>query len=100
MNESRVYLRCRVRKGRWLRGKERSCQDFPMNREDDVAPLAAGEGLHTEEDQLELSEHGLDWGDISQLRENLKLTPTERLRKFQRFMNGVLRIRAQNEDRR
>lgn len=42
---------------------------------------------------MELSEHGLGWGDISQLRENLKLTPTERL------MNTVLRIRAQNEDK-
>ncbi|MDY7095810.1 MAG: hypothetical protein SX243_22775 [Acidobacteriota bacterium] len=69
-----------------------------MDREDDTVPPADGQELPTEEDPLELSEHGLDWGDISQLRENLKLTPTERLMKFQRFMNSVLRIRAQNRD--
>lgn len=39
--------------------------------------------LPTDYDDLELSEHGLDWGDVSQIRDKLALTPTERLREAQ-----------------
>jgi len=54
------------------------------------------EGIPTDYDQLEVSEFGLDWGDVSQIRERLKLTPTERLKAAQDFINTVIRIRAQN----
>lgn len=54
------------------------------------------EGIPTDYDQLEVSEWGLDWGDISQIRDKLKLTPTERLKTAQDFINTVIRIRAQN----
>lgn len=47
-------------------------------------------------DLLEVSEWGLDWGDISLIRDKLELTPTERLQVAQDFMNTILRIRAQN----
>jgi hypothetical protein len=50
-------------------------------------------------DQLAVSEWGLDWGDISQIRSRLALTPTERLRAAQEFINAVIRIRAQNDHR-
>ena len=56
------------------------------------------EGIPTDFDQLEVSEWGLDQGDISQIRDKLKLTPTERLMAAQDFMNAVIRIRAQNGD--
>ncbi len=39
---------------------------------------------------------GLEWSDVIQIRERLQLTPTERLRAAQDFMNTALRIRAQN----
>ena len=54
------------------------------------------EGISTDYDQLEVSEFGLDWGDVSQIRDKLKLTPTERLKAAQDFINTVIRIRAQN----
>ena len=54
------------------------------------------EGIPTDYAQLAVSESGLDWGDISQIRDKLKLTPTERLKAAQDFMNAVIRIRAQN----
>lgn len=54
------------------------------------------DGIPTDYSQLAVSETGLDWGDVSQIREKLKLTPTERLQSVQDFMNAVLRIRAQN----
>ncbi|HEX4965616.1 MAG TPA: hypothetical protein VF173_32700 [Thermoanaerobaculia bacterium] len=54
------------------------------------------EGIPTDYDQLEVSEWGLDWGDVSQIREKLRLTPTERLKAAQDFINTVIRIRAQN----
>jgi hypothetical protein len=54
------------------------------------------EGIPTDYDQLEVSEWGLDWGDVSQIRDKLKLTPTERLKAAQDFINTVIRIRAQN----
>ncbi len=54
------------------------------------------EDIPTDYPQLEVSESGLDWGDISQIRDKLKLTPTERLKAAQDFMNAVLRIRTQN----
>ncbi len=57
------------------------------------------EGIATDYDQLEVSEWGLDQGDVSQIREKLKLTPTERLRAAQDFMNAVIRIRARNGGR-
>jgi hypothetical protein len=56
------------------------------------------EGIPTDYDQLEVSEWGLDWGDVSQIRDKLKLTPTERLKAAQDFINTVIRIRAQNGD--
>ena len=67
-----------------------------MNRQDDKATDREMEGIPTDYDQLEVSEWGLDWGDISQIRDKLKLTPTERLKAAQDFMNTVIRIRAQN----
>ncbi len=57
------------------------------------------EGIPTDFDQLEVSEWGLDWGDISQIRDKLELTPTERLQAAQDFMNTVIRIRTQNGHR-
>ena len=54
------------------------------------------EGIPTDYDQLEVSEWGLDLGDVSQIRDRLKLTPTERLKAAQDFINAVIRIRAQN----
>ena len=52
------------------------------------------EGIPSDYPQLAVSESGLDWGDVSQIRDKLKLTPTERLKAAQDFMNAV--IRAQN----
>ncbi len=57
------------------------------------------EGIPTDYDQLEVSEWGLDLGDIRQIRDKLELTPTERLTAAQDLMNTVIRIRAQNGDR-
>jgi hypothetical protein len=54
----------------------------------DAAPNAA--------DELDTSEWGLEWGDVSLIRQKLALTPTERLRAAQGFLNTVLRIRARN----
>jgi len=42
------------------------------------------------------SEWGLEWGDVSLIRQKLALTPTERLRAAQALLNTVLRIRARN----
>ncbi len=67
-----------------------------MDRRDDKATDPEMEGIPTDYDQLEVSESGLDWGDISQIRDKLELTPTERLMAAQDFINTVLRIRAQN----
>ena len=67
-----------------------------MDRRDDNATDPEIEGIPNDYDQLEVSESGLDWGDISQIRDKLELTPTERLMAAQDFMNTVLRIRAQN----
>ena len=67
-----------------------------MDRRDDEATDPEMHGIPTDYDQLELSEWGLDWGDVSQIREKLKLTPTERLKAAQDFINAVIRIRAQN----
>jgi hypothetical protein len=66
-----------------------------MDRRDDP-PTKEMEGIPTGYDQLEVSEWGLDEGDISQIRDKLELTPTERLKAAQDFMNSVIRIRAQN----
>jgi hypothetical protein len=67
-----------------------------MDRRDDGATAPEMKGIPTDYDQLEVSEWGLDWGDVSQIREKLKLTPTQRLKAAQDFMNAVIRIRAQN----
>jgi hypothetical protein len=67
-----------------------------MDRRDGGATDPEMEGIPTDYNQLEVSEWGLDWGDVSQIRDKLKLTPTERLRTAQDFMNTVIRIRAQN----
>lgn len=47
-------------------------------------------------DELDTSESGLEWGDVSLIRQKLALTPTERLRAAQGLLNTVLRIRARN----
>ena len=70
-----------------------------MDRQDDSVANPEMDGIPTDYDQLEVSEWGLDWGDISQIRDKLKLTPTERLKAAQDFINTVIRIRAQNGDR-
>ena len=67
-----------------------------MDPRDDRATDPEMEGIPTDYDQLEVSEWGLDWGDVSQIRDKLKLTPTERLKAAQDFINTVIRIRAQN----
>lgn len=70
-----------------------------MGRRGDKVTDPEMEGIPTDYDQLEVSEWGLDQGDISQIRDKLELTPTERLKSAQDFMNAVIRIRAQNADR-
>lgn len=67
-----------------------------MDLREDKAKDPEMEGIPTDYDQLEVSEWGLDWGDVHQIREKLKLTPTERLKAAQDFINTVIRIRAQN----
>jgi hypothetical protein len=67
-----------------------------MNQQDDGVTDPEMEGIPTDYAQLEVSEWGLDWSDISQIREKLKMTPTERLKAVQDFINTVIRIRAQN----
>ena len=67
-----------------------------MNLRDGETNDPEMEGIPTDYDQLEVSEFGLDWGDVLQIREKLKLTPTERLKAAQDFINTVIRIRAQN----
>jgi hypothetical protein len=47
-------------------------------------------------DELPVSEWGLDWADISQIRAKLALSPTQRLEAAQDLINTALRIRAQN----
>jgi len=67
-----------------------------MDRRGDRITDPEMEGIPTDYDHLEVSEWGLDPGDVSQIRDKLKLTPTERLMAAQDFMNVVIRIRAQN----
>ncbi|HEV7504957.1 MAG TPA: hypothetical protein VGS07_08605 [Thermoanaerobaculia bacterium] len=67
-----------------------------MDRQDDGVTDPEMEGIPTDYNQLEVSEWGLDWGDVSLIREKLKLTPTERLRAAQDLMNTIIRIRTQN----
>ena len=43
-----------------------------------------------------MSEWGLEWGDISLIRDKLALTPTERLRAAQDLLNAARRIRSDN----
>ena len=57
---------------------------------------ANGAEVSGDYDQIVTSEWGLDWSDVSQIREKLAMTPTERLQAAQDFMNIVIRIRAQN----
>ncbi|MEO1086752.1 MAG: hypothetical protein AAFY88_21170 [Acidobacteriota bacterium] len=54
------------------------------------------EGIPTSFEDMELSEHGLDIGDIAQIEACLRLTPLERLRRMENLVNAVNRIRAQN----
>lgn len=67
-----------------------------MDWRDDKIADPEMEGIPTDYDQLEVSEWGLDWGDIRQIHEKLELTPTQRLQAAQDFMNAVIRIRVQN----
>ena len=65
---------------------------------DVVEPVAdlgpAVEGLPQDYDDLEVSEFGLDWGDISLIRAKLELSPIERLRAAQDLVGWALRTRA------
>lgn len=67
-----------------------------MRRREDKHASPRIEGTCTDDSRREQSQWGLDWSDVSQIREKLQLTPTERLRAAQNFMNTVFRIRAQN----
>ena len=69
-----------------------------MDRQQNRVAAPEMEGIPTDYDELEASEWGLDQGDISQIRDKLKLTPTERLMAAQAFINTAIRIRAQNDD--
>ncbi len=69
-----------------------------MDRRSDVGTDPEMEGIPTDYDQLEVSEWGLDQGDVSQIRDRLELTPTERLMASQELINTAIRIRAQNDD--
>ena len=61
-----------------------------MDPRDDRATDPEMEGIPTDYDQLEVSEWGLDWSDVSQIRNKLKLTPTERLKAAQDFIKQVI----------
>ncbi len=67
-----------------------------MDHRDDKIADPEMQGIPTDYDQLEVSEWGLDWSDISQIRDKLKLTPTQRLKAAQDFINTAIKIRAQN----
>ncbi len=69
-----------------------------MDRREEKVTDSEMEGIPTDYDQLQVSEWGLDQGDISQIRDRLELTPTQRLISAQEFMNAAIRIRAQNAD--
>lgn len=51
---------------------------------------------NTDSDPQEVSEWGLERGDVLLIRQRLKLTPAERLRAAQELINTALRIRARN----
>ncbi len=44
-------------------------------------------------DHVKLSRWGLDWGDISLIRWKLSLTPTERVRSAQSFVDSAFKLR-------
>lgn len=67
-----------------------------MQRREDKHASPGMEGTCADDSRREQSPWGLDWSDVSQIRERLQLTPTERLRAAQDFVNTVFRIRAQN----
>lgn len=67
-----------------------------MERRNDKRASPRVEGTCTDDSRGEQSQWGLEWSDVIQIRERLQLTPTERLRAAQDFMNTALRIRAQN----
>lgn len=62
----------------------------------DLPADSASEEIARDDEGLETSEWGLDWGDISLIRAKLELTPTERLLAAQELVNAALRIRARN----
>lgn len=62
-----------------------------MDRED--AKAADQNPLPRDFDDLELSEWGLDWGDISLIRDKLALTPAERLEAAQRSVRTLFELR-------
>ncbi|MEO1366717.1 MAG: hypothetical protein AAFX50_06040, partial [Acidobacteriota bacterium] len=72
------------------------CYDDGMAAPTDKSHFPEMEGIPTSFEEMELSEHGLDLGDIAQIRECLELAPLERLRRMERLVNAVHRIRAQN----
>ena len=67
-----------------------------MQRREDKRVSPRMEGTCTDDSRGEPSPWGLEWSDVIQIRERLQLTPTERLRAAQNFVNTVFRIRAQN----
>jgi len=68
---------------------------MPVDPPRPPAEPVAGAGPDAE-DALDTSEWGLEWGDVSLIRQKLALTPTERLQAAQDLLNKVLRIRARN----
>ncbi|MEM1177081.1 MAG: hypothetical protein AAGM22_01955 [Acidobacteriota bacterium] len=54
------------------------------------------DAIPTSFEELAPSAGGLDEGDVAQIRECLKLTPLERLRRLENLVNSIHRIRAQN----
>ena len=55
--------------------------------------VASQDPLPSDFDQRKLSKWGLDWGDVSLIRWKLSLTPTERLRTAQRFVDTASKLR-------
>lgn len=54
---------------------------------------ASQASLPSDFDQIGLSKWGLDWGDVSLIRWKLSLTPTERLRTAQSFVDTASKLR-------
>jgi len=66
------------------------------NSQDRPVEESSPEGCTNPDAGTEAWETGLEWGDVSLIRRQLDLTPTERLRSMQDLVNIALKIRAQN----